>query len=480
MTSPRPRSLCWLSKGSTKIEVLSPSRLLHRYAWLLAAVVAPASVSEEAVEEIQLAIEPRWGGHYRSGAWLPLTLTLENRGDAITGQVVIESGDARLSLPVDLPSPSRKSFELYLPPSRGARRSLEARLSTAEGEEVRSEASLTPLIRPLVVVVGDELRSSPIPRDLDAEVIRVNAGALPELWKGYESVTGVVIDPEEMSSLRDAQRRALEQWALVGGNLWIRGDPLLSMSGRRFVIRDNGAEVPQPETSRFALVPLLTLLFVVIGVLQFVFPRNLTGAVRRYVFTLVAAIAVSFLAVRLPTWLVGGSALVRHASILHVFPNETDSYITTRTIVRPVSRREGKVRSVSRDSFFAAKRLELDEHGRLMASWSMSLGSQVAFDSERFAESPFSLEGSEGRYVITNRSASVLQQCGGDGDETRDLGEIQPHKSLELIAAGLESVTCTVRGALPPLAPLEVEPDAVESESHAVVVFHLGGASGAI
>ena len=180
MTSPRPRSLCWLSKGSTKIEVLSPSRLLHRYAWLLAAVVAPASVSEEAVEEIQLAIEPRWGGHYRSGAWLPLTLTLENRGDAITGQVVIESGDARLSLPVDLPSPSRKSFELYLPPSRGARRSLEARLSTAEGEEVRSETSLTPLIRPLVVVVARVAAQAqpdlPHPGRMDVDAIDPNRG----------------------------------------------------------------------------------------------------------------------------------------------------------------------------------------------------------------------------------------------------------------------------------------------------------------
>ena len=47
-----------------------------------------------AADEIQLAVEPRWGGYYTSGAWLPLTLTIENHGDALRTRVFIESGDA--------------------------------------------------------------------------------------------------------------------------------------------------------------------------------------------------------------------------------------------------------------------------------------------------------------------------------------------------------------------------------------------------
>ena len=74
------------------------------------------------------------GGLYRPGRWMPVSVTMENRGQALEGVLEVELGSARVSTPVDLPAPSRKRFDLALPAPH-AQSHLSVRLR-AGGQEI--------------------------------------------------------------------------------------------------------------------------------------------------------------------------------------------------------------------------------------------------------------------------------------------------------------------------------------------------------
>lgn len=173
--------------------------------------------------------------HYRFGfnhtvrvnAWAPLSVTLENRGDSVTGMVealVFQGSDYEKNryqtihaAVADLPAGSRKTFHLTVPIGsaldpvvvrfRSGQRTLLAREHVWRGSALHD---------PLVLSVG---RTASV----DGSTAVSDPGDLPVTWYGYDGVARMVMDPAILPRLDDRQIGALAAWIRAGGYLVVSG-----------------------------------------------------------------------------------------------------------------------------------------------------------------------------------------------------------------------------------------------------------------
>ena len=84
-------------------------------------------------------------GHGRVGSWMAIAVTVANDGPALTGELRLAGGAqgrTRFGLPVDLPTGSRKTLELYAqPPAFG--QFLDVSLVTAAGTAATARVSFS-------------------------------------------------------------------------------------------------------------------------------------------------------------------------------------------------------------------------------------------------------------------------------------------------------------------------------------------------
>jgi hypothetical protein len=192
-----------------------------------------------------------FNGHAKPGRWMPVTVTIDNQGNATEGTLTLRlSTDRRTAqfyTPVNLPNTSRKQFFLY---------------SLAEDTD-RSEVSLNVRgVRPvglnlhldsendqLILAVSSEgegglsyisgLRGvgrpplsqsgnyygGPAQRQegSNTHVIYASPGQLPDRWLGYDPLDAVVLQNFSPRDFTDEQIKALRTWVSGGGTLVVSG-----------------------------------------------------------------------------------------------------------------------------------------------------------------------------------------------------------------------------------------------------------------
>jgi hypothetical protein len=173
-------------------------------------------------------------GHVRSGTWMAIEVSLANDGPALAGEVRLVGGTqgrTRFSVPVDLPTTSRKSYTLYAQaPSFGS--SIEVSLVVDE-KVIGVRKVAFALHDPLQLVVGvvaeqpgtilaslamlsDPNAARPAVAALRPEMLPVR----PEAWAPLDRLIWQDVDASVLSA---EQLAALRTWVAGGGRLVIVG-----------------------------------------------------------------------------------------------------------------------------------------------------------------------------------------------------------------------------------------------------------------
>ena len=210
---------------------LAARRLVRRPSTVLAGLAAtalaialslspagPAARPVAAAGGVTLEARGLLAGHARVGSWMAIAVTVANDGPAIIGEVRINGGAqgrTRFGLPVDLPTGSRKSLELYAqPPAFG--QFIEVSLITAAGTAATAKVSFSaPDTTQLVVGVLAE-KSAPVvaamrlPASISgtpAVVVGLTVADLPGRVEAWDPIDRLVWQDIDASKLRAGPAR---------------------------------------------------------------------------------------------------------------------------------------------------------------------------------------------------------------------------------------------------------------------------------
>jgi hypothetical protein len=210
----------------------------------------PARSQEQVAELLSLSIEEAgFGGFYRPDRWVPLKLTVTNRGDTFNGRVIVRpetSGtglnDTYSAQIIDLARPIAPATEttetlfLYLIAESGDI-DLRVELLNADGGVVTSEDVILRDILP-----RDGLHIT-VPGNANVDLSRVRAAGysaaqvgwglddLPDDGGALEAVDTILFSDVDTSQLREGQFNALREWLIAGGHLIIVGSDPLTAAG---------------------------------------------------------------------------------------------------------------------------------------------------------------------------------------------------------------------------------------------------------
>ncbi len=194
----------------------------------------PATRPVAAAGGVTLDARGLLAGHARVGSWMAVAVTVANDGPAIIGEVRINGGAqgrTRFGLPVDLPTGSRKSLELYAqPPAFG--QFIEVSLVTAAGTAATAKVSFSaPDTTQLVVGVLAEkpapvVAAMRLPASISgtpAVIFGLTVADLPGRVEAWDPIDRLVWQDVDASKLSAGQLAALRGWIAGGGRLTIVG-----------------------------------------------------------------------------------------------------------------------------------------------------------------------------------------------------------------------------------------------------------------
>ena len=189
---------------------------------------------------ITWTVVPGYDGTFKSGAWIPVTVTVANNGNDLRGRLEWSwgTGGTRFSQTVDLPRGAEKRIVLpVVADSFGA----EATLALLEGdravmrERVRyNQVDSNTLV---VGVLSDEGNVLPEvaglrnPLGSPTTLVRLEPAALPERWELLQSLDVLFVHGTDTTAWNDAQRGAVARWVAGGGRLVVGGDRATTAAG---------------------------------------------------------------------------------------------------------------------------------------------------------------------------------------------------------------------------------------------------------
>ena len=173
-------------------------------------------------------------GHARTGSWMAIRVDLANDGPAFAGELRLVGGTqgrTRFSVPVDLPTTSRKAYTLYAQaPAFGS--TLEVAL-VADERVVTTRAAAFALHDPGQLVVGVLAeRPGPLaaalgrlrdPSGPQPAVVQLTPADLPERPEAWSALDRLVWQDVDAAQLTPEQLAALRTWLAGGGRLTIVG-----------------------------------------------------------------------------------------------------------------------------------------------------------------------------------------------------------------------------------------------------------------
>jgi len=210
--------------------------LRRALAGLFVAIVAlgPLALTATAASDVGLAARVLLQGHTRVGSWMAIEVEFTNDGPAVRGELRIAGGSqgrTRFSVPVDLPTDSRKTYVLHAqPPAFG--RSVKVELVSGSSTVASAEvAYLAHDASQLIVGIVAE-RPQGIIAELDLDptlngpapaIVSLGIGDLPERVEGWATIDRLIWQDVDSNNLTDAQMAALRGWVAAGGRLIIAG-----------------------------------------------------------------------------------------------------------------------------------------------------------------------------------------------------------------------------------------------------------------
>ncbi|MFZ4814328.1 MAG: hypothetical protein ACOYL5_07325, partial [Phototrophicaceae bacterium] len=201
---------------------------------LVGAVVFPAA-AQDGTRLIELNVDAAYDGAYRPDQWMPIRFTVENRGDELNARVIIRPETNRgvtgtFSLPVALPTNSRKTDTLYITAQAGVQ-TLTVEVLDAENSRLaedtvplRTLQTSDGLFIVLTTAASGALDlQSAAPEGMSAAQATWTVNLLPDHPSGLESVNTMLFTDVDSGTLTPAQRDAISAWVVDGGHLIVTG-----------------------------------------------------------------------------------------------------------------------------------------------------------------------------------------------------------------------------------------------------------------
>ncbi len=194
-----------------------------------------ASPPRQIITLLTMTVEAGYDAHFKSGAWVPLRIVLNNTGDAIEGEVTLENDHTsglieRYAQTVSLDKGARRLLTLYVPSDT-------ASFEVTFRHNHQTLITATPLTRQmgdtdrLIVVAGDPPDSFNFLGDLNVPyggrsvVAPINLAQLPDHAPALDSIDVLIFSNVDSGTLSDGQRQAVEAWVNAGGHLILNGGP---------------------------------------------------------------------------------------------------------------------------------------------------------------------------------------------------------------------------------------------------------------
>ena len=207
---------------------------------LVGALAGPATATAATAVGPSMEARVLLEGHARIGSWLAIEVRLANEGVPVVGELRLQGGaqgGTRFSVPVDLPSPSDKTYLLHAqPPSFGQQ--LEVLLVAAnDAVIVRQKVAFTvhdasQLTVGVVaaqaqgIVAGIQLPGGQNPnggQNLAPVIIPLDPTDLPERIEAWSALDRLIWQDVDTNTLSARQIAALRGWLALGGRLVIVG-----------------------------------------------------------------------------------------------------------------------------------------------------------------------------------------------------------------------------------------------------------------
>ncbi len=197
---------------------------------LLALAAGPALAAPPTrADEVVLAARPAFGGMFRPGSWLPIIAELENSGVDRTVELRVGTREgAQYAVEVELPNGGRKEVTVYAYLTPASRR-LTVRLLSAGQELAQQTLTLQPA-NPQAHMIGfvlpQEATARPPARMNETTplaAVTLTPADLPERALGLSGFNALVLQDVPTAELSEAQRTALREWVLRGGQLIVSG-----------------------------------------------------------------------------------------------------------------------------------------------------------------------------------------------------------------------------------------------------------------
>ena len=198
---------------------------------------ASATVYAQDQQDVTLTARVALGAACKEDRWIPIRVTVENKGADLNGRVQLVPQDSFSStnsvyaVDVSLPTTSRKEFFLYVHPA-GVSGRASVNLTVGGRELVTfpiniicvSEESL------LIGLLADDPSSYDVLGEVSSAVTRARVvplqfADLPDRAHGWEAMDALVISGVDTGVISDQQRAALKLWLAQGGKLLVIGGP---------------------------------------------------------------------------------------------------------------------------------------------------------------------------------------------------------------------------------------------------------------
>ena len=207
---------------------------------LVGAMAGPAAATVAAADGPSLEARVLLEGHARIGSWLAIEVRLTNEGVPVVGELRLQGGTqggTRFSVPVDLPSPSDKTYLLHAqPPSFGQQ--LEVLLVGANDAVVARQkvaftvhdasqltvgvvaAQAQGIVAGIQLPGGQNLNGG---QNLAPIIIPLDPADLPERIEAWSALDRLIWQDVDTNTLTTRQVAALRGWLALGGRLIIVG-----------------------------------------------------------------------------------------------------------------------------------------------------------------------------------------------------------------------------------------------------------------
>jgi hypothetical protein len=201
---------------------------------MLFALSLPMPRAVSAQSAVTLKAQAGIGGVCKVGAWMPVRVTVENRGADLDARVQASfkngnGGTTIYGMDLVLPATSRKEFFLYVFPNEPARNFA---VSVLAGNNVVATTSLNISCRDDALLLFGILADTPSTfsalNDIRPLVgtprsVQLTIPDLPDRAEGWAALDALVISNVDTGTLTPEQKQALKLWIAKGGKLFVTG-----------------------------------------------------------------------------------------------------------------------------------------------------------------------------------------------------------------------------------------------------------------